>query len=213
MTLFLIYLEKLLDLLFPICCIICGKKGPDLCDECIINFKWPKPRKRNVRWITSLWNYRDPNVEKLMRHIKSLPNARAANLIAGLFSERILNRPVDPTSWMIIPVPIARKRFRERGYNQAELLAKPLAAAFGFAYSENILVKTKHTKKQGTSKSREDRMKNVVGAFSVRNPESISGKNLVLIDDITTTGSTLSEARKILLGAGAARVIAWTVAN
>ncbi len=201
----------ILNILFPVACIVCDKEGPDLCADCIGNFKWPKPTK--IPWITSLWNYRDPNVERMVRHIKNLPNGRIACIIAGLFSERILNRPENPESWVVTSLPISRKRFRERGYNQSELLAKPIAQTFGFPYLPDVLTKARHTAKQGTSKTKEDRLANVVGAFTVRKPELILNKNVILIDDVTTTGATLSEARKALLLSGAARVIAWTVAN
>lgn len=200
-----------MNALFPLACIVCDKEGPDLCDACIVDFKWPKPTK--IPWITSLWNYRDPKVERVVRHIKNLPNGRVTGIIARLFSERILNRPADPESWAIVSLPIGRKRFRERGYNQSELLAQPIAQAFGFPYLSNVLIKARHTAKQGTSKTKEDRLANVVGAFAVKKPELILNKNIILVDDVTTTGATLSEARKALLLSGARRVLAWTVAN
>ncbi len=207
------YLHKFFNILFPTECLICETRGSDLCESCILDFGWPKPRRVHDRWRTSLWNYRDKNVERLVRSIKNQPNTRIAVIIAQLFSIRILNRPLHPNLWIVIPIPISRKRFRERGYNQSELLARPIAKEFGFSYITGILIKSHHTIKQGTSRSREDRTKNVTDSFTIKNPLLIQRKNIILIDDVTTTGSTLSEARKTLLAAGAQRVIAWTIAN
>ena len=204
-------IHKILDLFFPITCLICNEPGPDLCKTCLTNLKWPKRTKH--AWITSLWNYRDPHVETLMRHIKNVPNHRLAGIFAQLFSARILNRPTQPETWIIIPIPISNKRFRERGYNQAEILARPISQLFYFPLINNVLVKKKHTHKQGTSPSKEARAANVVGAFSVKNTHLITKKNIILIDDILTTGATLSEARATLLKAGAKRVLALTIAN
>ena len=204
-------LNSLLDILFPIECLVCGTEGPDICQACIIEFKWPK--RQHYPWIFSMWNYRDPKVEKIMRHIKNMPNARAAEIIAQIFSERILNRPKDASAWVFIPIPVGKKRLRTRGYNQAELLAKQLGAKFSFPVVMDVLVKIKNTKKQGMTKSKEERIANAVGSFGINNLETIAYKNIIIVDDITTTGSTLAEAHKTLIDAGAINVMAWTVAN
>jgi ComF family protein len=203
--------EIILDQFFPITCVACGSYGTDLCNSCIQEFKWPKPQK--IPWITSLWNYRDPRAEAVLRHIKTLPNNRIAYFCSKLFAQLIVNRPQQPSDWVMIPIPISRKRFRERGYNQSLIIARPLALIFGIALVGNALVKTRHTQKQGTSRTTEERALNNKDAFSVINQNLILGKNIILIDDIVTTGSTLSEARITLLTAGAKRVIAWTLAN
>ncbi len=150
-----------------------------------------------------------------MYHIKHQPNGRAVTILAKAFGDMIMNRPEDPDSWILIPIPITKKRFRERGYNQATLLATTLGKIFHLHSTTTILVKTRHTKKQGTSRSREERMENLIGSFGVykKSQSALAGKNCILIDDITTTGSTLVEARTTLLRAGAHRVLAWTIAN
>lgn len=204
-------LNKLLDLLFPLECLCCGKEGFDLCATCLENLKPAK--KQNFPWIISLGNYHDEAMKNILWHIKKQPNRRAASVIAQAFSDMILNRPTDPSLWIFIPIPINKTRFRERGYNQSELLAKPLGKLFGFPVSIKTLIKIKRTKKQGTSKSKEERLQNIAGSFAVKNNTHIVGKNVILVDDVATTGSTLSEARKTLLAAGAKRVMAWTVAN
>ena len=203
---------NLLDFLFPIECLSCGTKGFDICDPCIENILPPK--EQNYPWITSLGNYHDDIIKKIMWHIKSQPNGRAAKILATAFGAMVKNRPEDPTSWILVPIPISNQRFRERGYNQSELLAKSFSKTFNLA-TLPILVKTHHTKKQGTSKTREERMENISRSFGIykKSQALIAGKNCIIIDDITTTGSTLTEAREVLLHAGANKVLAWTIAN
>lgn len=142
-----------------------------------------------------------------------MPNQRIADFLGKLFSVRILNRPRNPHDWVFIPIPISSTRLRERGFNQSVLIAQAMSRYFLFPAITTVLIKKIHTKKQGTSSSRAERSQNITGSFSVKNHHLIQGKNIILIDDIVTTGSTLVEARYTLIHAGAHRVIAWTIAN
>jgi competence protein ComFC len=203
----------LFNILFPIECLACGKQGSDICTECLENIHPPK--KQNYDWITSFGNYHDEKLERIMRHIKSHPNARAANILAKSFGEMIKNRPQLPGSWILVPVPISKQRFRERGYNQCELLAAHFGQVFQLKIINDLLIKKKHTKKQGTTKSKELRATNIAGSFGIKRKYQgiLENKNIIIIDDITTTGSTLVEIRNLLINTKATRVIAWTVAN
>jgi competence protein ComFC len=78
---------------------------------------------------------------------------------------------------------------------------------------KNILIKKIDTPHQAQIHDRSHRLKNVVGSFALKNSDMINGKNIILIDDITTTGATLSEARKVLKKSGAKKIIAFTVAH
>lgn len=214
-------LETILSFLFPTSCIVCNTEGSDICTKCLASFENPKPT--NYDWIMSLWNYHDPNVEKLMRHIKNIPNRRIATILANEVVVKV-ERELAPgerenlelskiKNAVIIPIPIGRARFRSRGYNQSLLLARPLAHLLHRTILENTLIKTKHTKKQGTTKNKSERIHNIEGSFEVLNREKIKNRDIILVDDITTTGITLFEARKILLAAGARNVVAITIAN
>ena len=88
-----------------------------------------------------------------------------------------------------------------------------LRHAVNLKLEKNILIKPKETEHQARIKDRRERLKNLIGSFAVKNGEKIKNKNIILIDDITTTGATLSEARKILKQYGARRIIAFTVAH
>ncbi len=109
---------------------------------------------------------------------------------------------------LIVPVPLHRKKMRIRGYNQAALVAEVLGEITGISVDEDILVRVKNTKplKQLNDK---ERRRSIRGAFSVR--KSVWAKTIVLIDDIYTTGSTLDEAARVLLKAGAEKVYFLTI--
>jgi ComF family protein len=128
-----------------------------------------------------------------------------ASQMAGFVQK--LEWPID----MIVPVPLGRKRMRERGYNQVGLIARPLALALGLAFVPNALVRRRETQSQ-VGLSRSERSKNVLGAFRA-NRELVSLKNILLMDDVATTGSTLSSGAEALLSSGARDVFALTVAR
>lgn len=109
-------------------------------------------------------------------------------------------------------VPLSRKRLRQRGYDQAQLLARGIAAASG-RRPEKLLNKIKNTAPQSGSGAREARKANIAGAYSMVPSADAAGKRIVIIDDIVTTGSTLSECARVLKAAGAKSVTAVTVAR
>jgi competence protein ComFC len=100
----------------------------------------------------------------------------------------------------LIPVPLHPKKQQQRGYNQAEMWAKGLAEALGISMRTDILIRTDYTESQ-TKKSREERFKNVETVFAVKNPESIKGKRILLVDDVLTTGATLEACSNTLFSA------------
>ena len=145
------------------------------------------------------------------------------------------------TNAILIPIPLSPKRHHERGYNQAELICEemikisktrhltppkgkpwsPLSSNLErgrgevFTLETNILLKPKETEHQARIKDRRTRLKNIIGSFTVKETEKnkIKNRNIILIDDIITTGATLTEAKKVLKQNGARKVIAFTVAH
>ena len=113
---------------------------------------------------------------------------------------------------IIIPVPLHPARLREREFNQSEILCGRLAAASGKEIMTGNLVRNKRTRTQ-TEFDGQDRFSNVRGCFLVKDPGPLSGKHLLLVDDVLTTGATLSEAARALKKAGAAAVTALALAN
>jgi competence protein ComFC len=112
----------------------------------------------------------------------------------------------------LVPVPLHPARRRERGFNQARLLARDLAKLRGLKVLEGSLVKVRNVPPQAGLRAAE-REKNVVAAYAARRADRLRGKTLVLVDDVTTTGSTLRECARVLAGAGAEEVRAITLAQ
>ncbi|WDV46116.1 ComF family protein [Clostridiaceae bacterium M8S5] len=112
---------------------------------------------------------------------------------------------------IIIPVPLNKKRLLERGFNQAELLSKCISKHSNSRVITKSLVRTKNTRRQNKL-NRKDRLKNIKGAFTVRNKEVIANKNIILVDDIYTTGTTINECCKELTKSGAKSIYVLTLA-
>ncbi len=117
-----------------------------------------------------------------------------------------LNWQVD----LIVPIPLGKQRIRERGYNQVAMIAKPLALGLGLQYSEKVLLRRKETRTQ-VGLTREERHKNVHDAFQA--DPGVKGRSVLVMDDVSTTGSTLSSSADALYAAGARNVYALTVAR
>ncbi len=225
-------LNTILDIIFPVNCLSCGKTGLDLCLGCLSDS--PLALRESANWIFPLFDYRHLPIKKSMWLLKYSGKKRLANVFAEVMYGKImeelseLNVLKNFREPILIPIPLSKKRYRERGYNQAELICKKLIEIDSnthlrysvdaepqknFSLGKNILIKIKETEHQANIKDRRERLKNLSGSFSVKNPEIINGRNIILIDDVLTTGATLNEARKILKQSGARKVIAFTVAH
>lgn len=112
----------------------------------------------------------------------------------------------------IVPVPLYRVRERERGFNQALLLARAIAPAFPNARLADGLVRTRPTRVQSRLKSAAARRKNVRGAFAVSDASALQGERVLLVDDVVTTGGTVTECARALQAAGAESVDVFTAA-
>ncbi len=111
----------------------------------------------------------------------------------------------------IVPVPLGRQRQRQRGYNQVNLIARPLALAMGISFVPTALTRVRETQSQ-VGLTRTERHQNVYGAFQAGGTR-VNGQIILLMDDVATTGSTLSSCAEALLAAGAQDVFAVTVAR
>jgi len=171
--------------------------------------------------IYPIFDYKDELVRGAIWELKYHKNGRIANILGEILQDEILAIVSDLATWnnftepILIPIPVSKERLRERGYNQCELLAKEILANSGgfLTLDEKVLRKIKDTGSQTSRKNKKERIENLKGCFAVEHPEKIKGKNIILLDDVITTGSTLREARKVLLKSGARKVIAVTVAH
>jgi ComF family protein len=177
--------------------------------------------------VEAIFNYRTPLMREAIWQLKYHGNRRIAGLLAEHIYEEMITLAGDDFENMsgdsarqifFLPIPLSVKRRKERGFNQGELLCLEIIkidTAKIFTYSPKCLEKIKDTPSQTSISDRRKRIKNVRGCFQVpekSNPE-VLGKTIILIDDVTTTGSTLEEARRALLSAGARKVICLAVAH
>ncbi len=171
--------------------------------------------------IKSLFNYHDPLIQKSLWELKYQGNTKIARTFGKLLYERLLDELSDALLFsnfhkpILIPLPLSKKRRKERGWNQSEMLISAIISHDThsiFSYSFNSLIKQRHTEPQ-THMSRKERLQNLKGCFTIKNPDTIKHKNIILIDDVTTTGSTISEAIQVLKDAGVGKIMAFTVAH
>jgi ComF family protein len=131
--------------------------------------------------------------------------------LAGGLAGRIAMQ-LEPLPWVshvdvVVPVPLHPSRMRGRGYNQSQLIADHLGNMFNVSVVPKVLIRTRATESQ-TRLNKEQRRKNVAGAFRVQFPDLITGHRILLVDDVVTTGATLNECAKTLRKAGALDVYA-----
>jgi len=171
--------------------------------------------------VTALSDYADYRVSALIHTLKYTRSKRSIQMIATVLGEFLLEEIASHItmygieSVVIIPIPLSKKRKKERGFNQIELLLKEVSKKhtdIAPLIQTDILIKHKDTKPQ-THLKREDRLKNVKGAFKIKIKRSnfsifdpLVGKDIILIDDVVTTGATTLEASKTLIKAGARSV-------
>ncbi len=155
----------------------------------------------------------DPRVRVAIHLLKYAGAVRIADRLGIFVAKKIVNDEKLSVSDMLVPVPLHPARKRERGYNQSELIAKRISQELDIRSEFKILERTRQTQTQ-TLFDAEGRKKNIAGAFSMKKQSEnlIKGKNILLIDDVITTGSTIRECAKILKENGAAEVFAASAA-
>ena len=210
-----------LDLLFPIQCAGCRKEGKIICEECIPGLaelaqpycnicaspKTLSPCRNCLENRPAVDGIRAPYLfEGAIRnavHSFKYRGVRAAAPDLGRLMAEFLDSHRMPGE-VIVPVPLHSRRLRQRGYNQAALLARQLAKLKGLELKEGLLVRTTDTLPQVEAASRSQRRDNMQGNF--RTKRDVSGLKAILVDDVATTGSTLSACAAALKSSGAATV-------
>lgn len=174
---------------------------PGLCPACTGSHP---PYKIMRSWLVFEGPIRAALHKLKYRRNLALGDALARHLFPSI---RDFGWPVDT----VIPVPLGKKRIQERGYNQVGMVALPLAAQGGWEYSPEALTRARETRSQ-VGLSVAERRENVSGAFHGE-PGKVSGRTVLLIDDVATTGATMSACSQALLESGARDVYALTLAR
>ena len=213
------FIEKILDLIFPPVCGICNKEiNTYLCKNC----------EKEINKITCVGEnkYSNKNFSTHMYLFK----------YEGIIRSKIISYKFDDKPYLyksfceifvknkkvceflknydiIISVPMYKKKKNQRGYNQSELIAREIAKKLkNIEYRSDILLKIKNTANQSLL-NKEQRQENLKNAYEVKNKEYISNKNILIFDDIYTTGSTANECSKMLVEAGARSIGILTIAK
>ena len=195
--------EWLVDLIFPRQCLACGKADTHICIDCVRELELeviPQWTRALNRVCATGW-HSDEVLRAAVRAFKYEGDlAQAASL-----AERMIDA-LDWLDWhfdIIVPIPLHSERLRERGYNQSELLADIVAAELDIYCATDCVVRVRNTEQQATLKGA-DRKRNVQGAFEVM--ESVEGLRILLVDDVVTSGETISACAGELREHGAAAV-------
>jgi len=212
-------LIRVLDLFFPPRCVFCcgflpsGKQT--LCAVCQDGL--PAPEGQAVFQAGDFYSdcisplYYDGPVQGSIHRFKfegkQFYHRTYGPIVAACVTEHYAGR-FDVLSW----VPVGKKRLRERGYDQAKLLARSTAAALGVTPIAT-LTKAKDVAAQSSLGGKDQRKANISGAYQCLDPALVVGKRVLLIDDVVTTGATLSESARCLLMAGAEEVLCATLAR
>lgn len=212
--------ERLLDIFFPPKCPFCSKhtvkRQAGCCETCkgrlaenheIIRLAVGQA-KREVRCLAPF--VYEGLTRKAILALKFHHHREYAPLLGALLASQLSKRLDSFQADMVTAVPLSKARQNERGYNQSALLAKTFAREIGLPYEE-LLCKVRENQVQHTL-SADERENNVQGVYAAAKQSLIKGKNVLLVDDIVTTGSTLSECAKVLLSAGAKEVLCAAMA-
>jgi ComF family protein len=210
--------STILDLLFPPKCIFCrrvlDKSDDDWCDKCTESLpfadNWGRQDGEIFDFCVSPLYYRGVVRKSILRY-KFRGASGYAGIYGKLLADCVRENPdinYDIISW----VPLSSKHKRKRGYDQAMLLALATATELGVIAVET-LQKPRDVQAQSELGGRDERSANISGAYTAPDPELIYKKSILLIDDIVTTCSTLEECSRVLLSAGAARVVCAALAR
>ncbi len=196
-----------LNIIFPSTCYVCKKEGGALCTVCLRerdpSCNTPAPV------ITSFYSFKDPVIKKIIHAIKYFHRKDLiAPLVESMSQEITITHRNKP---LLIPIPMPTLRKYIRGYNHGEAIARAISKQANIPVDCTSLARRKKQKRQVLTHSRAERLKNQQGVFYVTG--DISGMNIILVDDVTTTGATLLEARKVLLEKGASSVECFTIAH
>lgn len=212
--------DFILQVLFPLKCIGCKKIDSYICEECIL--KIPYPIHEKLENIEACFDYQNPLIKKAIWDLKYYNKRHVAILLGNLLYEhnkediselRILHNG-EPI--IVIPVPLSKDREKERGYNQSEQIAKYFIKNQGkniFELRTDIITKTKDTGHQARIRNKKIRIKNMIGAFTLNKDINLKNRVVFVVDDVTTTGATITEILKLLKKSGVGIARGITIAH
>ncbi len=220
-------LQIVLNFIFPIQCVNCNSDGEFLCNDCFNKIELRNvlqcplcnrdqvddklcikcKSKSYLDEIIICANYDNVVLQKIIHYFKYKYIKDLSKPLEKILKEKYLQITL-PSNLIIIPTPLHKKRQIERGFNQSELIAQKL----NLPLTTNVLYRKKNIKHQADL-NKEEREKNIKDCFSVKNTHLVINRNILLIDDVITTGSTLNEQARLLKQNNAHKVWALTIAK
>ncbi len=221
-------------MIFPKACLDCGKEGKYICENCLSKVRILKPacpycekasidgfthikcrRKYGLDGLTSIWKY-EGVIKKAILALKFKYSTEVGRELSSAFLDTLRSQYAKyyiPNTNSLVPIPIHWHRQNVRGFNQSVEIGKLVAKEMGWGFNPDLLIKHKSTSSQ-VELSVEERKHNLKGAFYL-NPSYIQHTiaDILLFDDIFTTGSTLHEAAKVLKHGGVKKVWGMTIAR
>ncbi|MFH0806237.1 MAG: phosphoribosyltransferase family protein [Candidatus Brennerbacteria bacterium] len=216
----------MLETLFPSLCVACGDfldaGGETLCASCISRiprFGLCLHNPKLPYTLIAATLYGSPEAQALIKALKYGGNKRAASTLALITAaatrDALEHEFLTNNDWRMAPIPLHPKRERERGFNQSVLFAEALQHHEPFRHVPLVsaLQRVRQTETQTERPDYEARKKNVANCFEVSDIQSVRGNNILLVDDVTTSGATLAEATRVLKSSGARHITALVFAK
>jgi ComF family protein len=226
------YIDFISKILFPPRCLACDARVAtgilcELCFDKIPHYKTffcahcdarlPSSKKichQNAPYILGAAGpYGDPTLKLLIHRLKFRGVRRAAKPLADLLARYLADVALNTGEFILIPLPLSKRRQNERGFNQAEEIAWHLAKRLPLTVRSDILTRNRHTKPQTETANAAERQRNILDCFSIARPDDVSRKDIIILDDVTTSGATLGDAARALKAAGARKIIGLTAAK
>ncbi len=230
--------KLVLDILFPPICLACERHLDEnelslhICAKClgrlIVNdslfcvvckSRLPNNTKichqKAAARLAAAVSYDQPIIKKIIWLLKFQDIQAVRPAIRDILTRYLASLDFDFSDYTIIPVPLHPKRLRERGFNQAEIISGFASEALRLPVISDIITRAQHTPPQTKMRDRAQRLTNIIGSFKIASDqaEKIKSKNLLIVDDVFTTGATTLEVTRVLKSAGARNIIILTLAK
>ncbi len=222
------YLTEIFDFFLPRFCFSCNRKllsyEEVVCPECLSKIKLADSarlkqeynrkflEKKIISGFTSLFVFeKDKELQHIIHSLKYNQRFLVGKFLGGKLGESITSTLKEWLIDFIVPIPLHHLKKAERGYNQSFYIAKGISEITGLPINDKVIKRKRFTQSQTTMNMKE-RQANISDAFVVNKRDKLNGKNILLIDDVITTGATTSECGKVLLENGANKVYAASVA-
>ncbi|MEI6660115.1 MAG: phosphoribosyltransferase family protein [bacterium] len=209
-----------LSIIFQERCLGCRRNGEILCALCIARLR--QAEREMPSGINACYDYRDPVVRNAIWSLKYYKHKYLGEVLGKLIYENMIEDISDLSSLsrgqsiLVVPVPISANRNRKRGYNQAKSIAQSFCLASGketLELRDDLAIKILDTEPQARIANRAKRLRNIKDAFNVIRPEVVKGRIVIIIDDVTTTGATISEVMRVVKSSGAKKVLGYAFAH